>query len=100
MSNRLTIEGTTFVRYNGTTKGYCIYDDYGQAYNNTFEEDLPVPTGLELLELVLVSDDEAVVSMIDSAISNRKGIFIDGTYYDFDELKHLYSFDIEDDDEF
>lgn len=87
MSNRATLNGTTFKDCDGETKGYRIYDDYGNAYDSNLES---VPTGLDLLSLAMESEDEVTIAIIDSILENKKGISIDGTYYDWDEIKHLW----------
>ena len=95
MSNLAVLNGTRFKDCNGETKGYRIYDDYGNAYNNTLES---IPTGLDLLSLAMESEDEVTIAILDSISENEKGISIDGTFYEWYDIRELWGDDWEKDE--
>jgi hypothetical protein len=91
MSNRVTITSTKFVniKEGSDTLGFRMYDDEGQQYDNTWES---IPDNdLDVLAKVKdESDNKEVVAMLDFIQEVESGISIDGTWYDWDEIKHLF----------
>jgi hypothetical protein len=71
------------------TFGFRAADDYDQAYNNTWDS---VPEDdLEFLRQIIEdSTDEKVQSMLEFVEENENGVYIDKTYYSWDEIKHLF----------
>ena len=93
MGNRITLEPTVFEnhRTGKKTYGYRLYDDYGQMYDNTFEEGDLVDSDIDFLEIVLesgLSDDAS--QLFDFIAEYEGGMSIGKTYYDWDEIKHLF----------
>jgi hypothetical protein len=87
MSNHVMLTATTFINHaEGGTKtyGYRLYDDYGQTYNNTLEK---IDDDLELLAAVV--RDEPAGYMFDYMNENKRGLSINGTWYDYEEIEHL-----------
>lgn len=69
------------------TKGYRIYDDYGQTYCNTWET---IPTDdLDILELAIEDADTNAKSFFDFIKGHEVGISINGTWYDFADIADL-----------
>lgn len=94
MSNRVTITSTKFVntKEGHDTLGFRMYDDEGQAYDNTWDA---IPDN-DLDVLAKIKDEsynKEVVAMLDFIQENENGISIDGTWYDWDEIKHLFKED-------
>ena len=90
MSNQVNIQTTIFQNHpnGGQTKGFRIYDGYGQAYDNTWDS---IPDDdLEILAQVLESDDQTVVEMLDFLMEHDKGICINNEHYAWDRIKHLW----------
>jgi hypothetical protein len=92
MSNRLCIVSTEFrnARTEGTTYGVRIYDNYDNVYDNLWEGILY--DDLEILATVLkdTKGNERVEAMFDFIQENENGIDIDGEWYDWDQIKHLF----------
>ena len=92
MSNHAVLQATKFVAHpQGTeTLGYRLYDDYAQSYDNNMES-LP-DDDLEFLKLVLGLDHSDVVTEIFAFIEEEHtGLDINGNWYDWDDIKHLFS---------
>lgn len=87
MSNLVVLNSTTFKDHTGESKGYLIQDNYDCSHEKDLET---VPTGLDLLTLAMQSDNPVIISIIDSLVENDKGIKIDGEWYDWDDIKHLW----------
>ena len=89
MSNLVTIEPTQFTntRSGESTFGFRAYDDYGQTYENIFES---IPDdNLEFLALVVEYPNEILGGMLEYARINEKVIKVGGTFYEYDEIKHI-----------
>lgn len=89
--NRVTIEPTKFVnvRTGHATFGVRVYDDEGQSYDNTWDS---IPEDdLEVLKLVLASDNQTISAMMDFVQEHERGITIGGTEYSWGKIKHLFS---------
>jgi hypothetical protein len=89
--NRACIEPTRFidVRSNTDSFGVRVYDDYGQAYDNTW--DVIPDDDFEVIRRVIQSNDEAMGAILSSVIENEKGIFVGDIYYPFEEIQHLFA---------
>jgi len=98
MGNRASIEQQTItVKYNGEEdKIIAIFDDYGQGslslaeYCDTFYDD-----DLELLLAVLeriqeTTGIENVENVIDNVYENKKGMSIEGEWYDWEQIKPIF----------
>ena len=94
MSNQIYLVKTTFTDHSGSCNGFRMYDNYDKTYNNMADMlDIVLPDGnLEFLGCILenfMSDDMAIQTMIDFIKEEAKGIEINGTYYDYEEIKEL-----------
>lgn len=87
MSNRAQVIRTTFIDYDGTkTEGVRAFDDYEQTYLHLDE----VPKDdLELLKLVLHSEDDRVLGIFEHLFSIEKGVGIDDKWYDYSEIDSI-----------
>ena len=67
---------------------FLTWDDYEKAYDNTWES---IPENdLDVLQKCLDSEDEIFIGMMDTLLENQSGVYINGTWYDWDEIKHLW----------
>lgn len=90
MSNRVELVGTTFVAATGEqTFGFRMYDDYEATYCNLF--DAVIEDDLELLRAVILADASSTSDMLEFVSAN--GCYINGTWYDVDEILHLFETD-------
>lgn len=89
MSNRIVFQPTKFedVRNGGVSFGFRAHDDYGQAYDNTW--DVIPDDDLEFIAKVAQSDDETVSAMFDSVKEHETGVFVGSVYYPLDKFAHL-----------
>jgi len=90
MSNRLTIEPTEFLNVRSGTKtaGVRVYDDYDQAYLNTWDE---IPDDdMEVLKRVIEFGASDIEDMFDHVRVNKKGVYVGGNWYEWDEIKDLF----------
>ena len=97
MSNKAYIQQVTTITHKTkqTTKSVSIFDDYSQGsiclddYRDTFFED-----DMELLLFVLKTVKtvglEDVNNVLDSVYGNKKGIFIEGTWYDWEQVEPVF----------
>ena len=97
MSNRASIQQQTVtVRHTGETgKEVAVFDDYGNGtidldtYSDTFYDD-----DLELLATVIqvVGDGglDNVAGILDHVQEYETGMFIEGTWYEWKEIKQVF----------
>jgi hypothetical protein len=87
--NRVHIEPTKFTnsRSGEETFGWRAFDDYAQAYDNTWNEKDTPGDDLEFLKRVLkTSDDETLWGMMEFCEENEQGIFVGNTFFEWEEL--------------
>lgn len=92
MANCLTLQATRFINHpQGTeTLGYRLYDGYSQTYDNTLES-LPHDDDMAFLSQVLKSNpSDQTFDMLLSAQNTESGMEINGNWYDWDDIKHLF----------
>ncbi len=87
MSNRILLLSTKFEDVTGISYGYRISDDFGSDYNNESEE--PIEDDLELLTYVKNVYAKDSVEILDFMREHEKGITINNTYYDYDQVRSL-----------
>lgn len=89
--NCITLQATKFVNLpqGDETIGWRMYDNHGQTYDNTLES--LVTEDLELLKIALESTDQQVLDMLSMMQEISKGIEINGNFYDWDQVKHLWT---------
>jgi hypothetical protein len=88
--NKVTIQPTIFENHPQGTKtfGYRMYDDYGQTYLNTWES---IPDDdIDILTMIIDSEDEIEVAMINHLLDRCQGLFIGDEWYEWDQIKHLF----------
>ncbi len=71
--------------------GWRIYDDEGQAYDNTLTAEQMTGGDLELLKIALKSLDECAAGIFAWMQEHEEGMHIGSTYYQWDQIKHLWS---------
>lgn len=87
MSNQVTIEPCEFtnVRSGHVTKGFRMYDDHAQAYDNTWDS---IPDDdMDVLDKVCESDNVEIKDMLLFIRENQKGINIGGEFYNYEAIK-------------
>jgi len=87
--NKVVIEPTVFENHRTAlrTYGVRVYDDHGQAYDNTWDS---IPDDdMDVLQLVSQSEDETIVGIIDFVIEQGNGLYVGPTWYTFEEIKHI-----------
>ena len=87
MSNRLCIQPTIFEDVPSGEKSYGVrvYDDYAQAYDNTWKK-LP-EDNLKVLLKVVKSDNEDIQSMLQSVRDSGKGLYIGSQWYQNQDIR-------------
>ncbi len=97
MSNTAYIKQGTFeVRHNGEKQRFIvIQDNYGaeyiglDLYGDRFYDD-----DLELLDFIMglcqTEDRDSAKDILDNIEENESGIFINGEFYDWEQLKSLF----------
>ena len=94
MSNRASICQETVKQYrNGQeSKVISVFDDYGQGSISveSFSDD-----DMEVLAMVMKEVQEQggldnVETILDSVVSSEKGLYIEGTWYDWKEIKPVF----------
>jgi hypothetical protein len=93
--NIVTIQPTIFENspQGDKTFGYRMYDDYGQTYSNTWESMLT--DDMEILQSVMDDGDDIAADMLSFLLENGKGLCIGNTWYDFEDIKHLWGLEDE-----
>ena len=63
--------------------GWRAYDDYAQAYDNTWEKgDIPDDDVAFLKRVLKMNDDETLWSMLDFCAENERGVHVGDTFVD------------------
>ena len=88
--NRAIIQRTTFTNHpnNEKTFGYCIYDDYGQSYNNVMDEQDMTLSPPSFLAKAKETFDDVADSIFDGAVEHG-GIYIDDDWYELTKTGKL-----------
>lgn len=89
MSNIATIQPTIFQNHGTENKTYGVrvYDNYGQAYDNTWDS---IPDDdMEILRLIKDNDNEIISAIIDFVVEEEEGIMIGEEYYEWDIIKDI-----------
>jgi hypothetical protein len=96
MSNRVTIVATKFINLdeeedpNGVTYGFRAFDDLEMTYCNAMSESDARQSDLELLrDITARYIDRPLEAMFDFITANRRGIEINGTYYEWKEVEDI-----------
>lgn len=86
--NTINIQRTTFIDHPSQEKsiGYRYYDDYASGYQNFETESIFAMDDLTFLAHVRKEAPEALREMLSFAAENEKGVYIDGKFYDWDEV--------------
>lgn len=90
--NRIYIEPTKFTNLRGNEAyyGWRAYDDYAQAYDNTWEQgEIPDDDFAFLKRVLETSNDETLRSMMDFCAENERGVYVGNTFIDWPELSPL-----------
>jgi hypothetical protein len=90
MSNQITIMPTKFVNLDGSGEsiGVRVYDEYGQTYDNTWE-DMPTDP-MKILARVMEIGDDISSGMIGHVQEMGKSVTIGSDYFEWNEIKHLF----------
>lgn len=92
MANLLTLQATKFINLPGGEEslGFCLHDDYDTTYVNIVS-DIP-DNDFEFLQLVLKDYiNEQIDGMFLFCQENEKGLSINGNYYEWEEISHLFT---------
>ena len=96
MSNRATIiQQTATIRHNGQkSKEIVVSDDYAMGTIDLDSSDTFYENDLELLAMVVQSIAEggldAITGVLDHVKECERGISIEGTWYDWEDIKHVF----------
>lgn len=87
MSSKVYLKSTKFESMGETTYGFRMYDDYEKTYNNCSEAF--IEDDLDLLRYAKETEDEDIDGMLYFIVENEEGIEINGTWYDFEQIKEI-----------
>ena len=92
MSSKVNITTTEFknIKTGNKTLGVRIYDDYGQSYDNCWEN---IPDDdFDVLRKVLTDscDSNNISAMMDFVAEHETGVCINNQWYDWEEIKHIF----------
>ena len=90
MSNRLYIQPTIFEDYPSGTKTYGVrvFDDYTQAYVNTWRK-MPKDDMAVLLE-TLECSDQTICDLMSDIQERHRGLYIGTRWYQWDEIEEYF----------
>lgn len=89
MSNQIYIVKTEFIDIadNESSYGFRIFDDYERLYSNNYGIEIKSMSDMELLKLVNEEFQSNDSEMLNHVRENGLGMNIDGTYYEWEEIK-------------
>lgn len=86
MSNRVHLNAVKIEYLNGTvTYGYTISDDNEMTFENNAEA--MIQDDMELLRYAKQTADSVTEGILDFVRENEKGILINDSWYDWDDIK-------------
>lgn len=86
MSNRVHLNAVKIEYLNGTvTYGYTISDDNEMTFENNAEA--MIQDDMELLRYAKKTADSVTEGILDFVRENEKGILINDSWYDWDDIK-------------
>lgn len=89
MSNRVHLNAVKMEYLNGyVVYGYTISDDEALSFDNNAEA--MIKDDLELLRYVKKTADTAAKAMLDFIQENEKGILINNSWYDWEQIKQVW----------
>ena len=93
MSNRATLTATEFKGPKRDDFGWRLHDDYGNAFDDSW--DAGQSGDLALLTAVLEDRRELGIGEVAECIleeveTQQNGMYINGTWYDWEEIKDLF----------
>lgn len=88
MSNRVHLNAVKFEYLTGDIfYGYTISDDEGLSFDNNSES--IIEDDLELLKYAIKTADAAAEALLDFVRENEKGILINDSWYDWEQIKEI-----------
>jgi len=95
MSNQPTIQPTKFenTRTGQILYGVRVYDNYCHTYHTELDWESTPDDDMEILKYcidVACEDNEVARGFFDSVEEMESGVFVGNTWYDWDEIKHLF----------
>jgi hypothetical protein len=91
MSNCVAIEPTKFINIRTGEKsyGFLMYDGFDRSYDDSWES---IPKDdMEILQLVLKSEDEVLQDMFLDIYNDESDIKIGGNWYSWNQIKKYFS---------
>lgn len=85
--NKVRLYASEVKNTSGVSYGYILWDEYALCRDSSCEN--PIEGDLELLLHVFTSATEKEQEILNSVVENEKGIEINGTWYDFEEIKDI-----------
>lgn len=89
--SKICLQATEFRRINGSTFGFCMYDEHAQAYDNLSES--LIEDDIELLKYAYQGHsgvNDEISGMFNHIKESKCGIEINGEWYDWDDIvEHL-----------
>ncbi len=95
MSNRVSLRAIEIkeVKSGAISYGFVMSDDYATAFNDTFtKEQVAIEDDVDLLQMVMehTDGDEAFEGLFNSMYESEKGLSINGTWYDYEEIAVVF----------
>jgi len=89
MSNRVHLNAVKIEYLNGSvTYGYTISDDNEMTFENNAEA--MIQDDMELLKYARETADSTTEGILDFVQENQKGILINDSWYDWDDIKEAW----------
>lgn len=86
MSNQVILNSMEFKDIGGhVSYGYTISDNEDQDFDSCAEH--MIEDDIELLKYAVANNGESAQGILDFVVENEKGILINDTWYDWDEIK-------------
>lgn len=96
MSNLVTIVATKFINLDeednsdGVTFGFRVFDDFEMSYCNSMSEEEARQNDFDLLRSIVARcADRPLQGMFDFMATNKRGIEINGSYYEWEEIEEI-----------
>ena len=89
MSNQVCLMSTEFKDVDGVTYGFRLYDDYANVYDNNAESFIEDDMKLLQFAVNASKDNPQAQEVFNYLLEHKKGIDINKTWYDWDEINHI-----------
>lgn len=91
MANTVVLDACKYTLKDGDVSyGYKMYDDYYMGYDNNAEAEIMELSDFDLIKVAIDNPCQVSDDLFSYMKEEKEGITVNGTYYEWDEVSHLF----------